>query len=531
MGMARSYRVVQRDQPFLLPPEMSEWLPEDHLVWFVLDVVDRLETSGFHESRRLGGQGRAGYDPEMLLALLVYAYAVGERSSRRIERLCTEHVAFRVLCAQDVPDHSTIARFRAAHHDLFAGLFAQVLRLCAAAGMVKVGVVAIDGTKIAANAAKGANRGQVAIDAEARRIAEEILSDADRVDAAEDARAVRSGEDSDRLPPGFADRSRRAANIERALRMLAEKDAQAAAADAVDAQQAQEFLRQVEAGQAPRGGRPGGVDPVRYQRARVARQQDRLREVEGVPGSEASYRRRQDKRRLKQAQQALAQAEQQAAAGQVDLRGGARRERERKAANARARGGGGCPQVNLTDPDSRLMTEGSGGGVVQGFNAQLMVTDDHLILGVHVSAEANDTNGFAPTLSVGADRAADLGLHIGTVLCDAGYFTIENLKAAGPDRLIAPGKNRELRPDPHPGAPPDADDPLAVMRHRMRNPENLATYKRRGAIVEPVIGHLKDQTKLRRFAQRGLQAVTAELHLAAAVLNLTKLHKNALATG
>ena len=97
--MARSYRPVVRDQEFLLPPNMAEWLATDHLVWFVLDVVDRLDTSGFHAARRTGGVGRAGYDPDMLLALMIYAYACGERSSRRIERLCTDHVAYRVVCA------------------------------------------------------------------------------------------------------------------------------------------------------------------------------------------------------------------------------------------------------------------------------------------------------------------------------------------------------------------------------------------------------------------------------------------------
>ena len=156
--MARSYRPVVRDQEFLLPPNMAEWLPEDHLVWFVLDVVEQLDTSRFHAARRTGGAGRQGYDPDLLLALLLYSYAVGERSSRRIERLCVDHVAFRVVCAQDVPDHTTIARFRAEHQDAFAEVFAQVLRLCANQGMVKVGTVAIDGTKIAANAARGAGR-------------------------------------------------------------------------------------------------------------------------------------------------------------------------------------------------------------------------------------------------------------------------------------------------------------------------------------------------------------------------------------
>lgn len=177
--MARSYRPVIRDQEFLLPPNMADWLPEDHLVWFVLDVVDQLDTTVFHAGRRTGGVGRQGYDPDMLLALLVYAYAVGERSSRRIERLCVDHVAFRVLCGQDGPDHSTIARFRAEHEEGFADLFAQVLQLCAAAGMVKVGVVSIDGTKIAANASKGANRSRDAVREEARRIAAGIVADAE----------------------------------------------------------------------------------------------------------------------------------------------------------------------------------------------------------------------------------------------------------------------------------------------------------------------------------------------------------------
>jgi transposase len=155
--MARSYRPVVRDQEFLLPPNMADWLAGDHLVWFVLDVVEQLDTSALHASRRTGGVGRAGYDPDMLLALMIYAYATGQRSSRRIEQLCADHVAYRVLCAQDPPDHTTIARFRAAHDDVFTDVFAQVLRLCAQAGMVRVGSIALDGTKIAANASTSAN--------------------------------------------------------------------------------------------------------------------------------------------------------------------------------------------------------------------------------------------------------------------------------------------------------------------------------------------------------------------------------------
>jgi len=156
---------------------MSDWLTEGHLAWFVIDAVAVLDTSGLHEraaARRDGTParstaGRAGYDPDMLLALLIYGYACGERSSRRFERLCATDVAFRVICAGDVPDHTVISRFRQTHADSFVELFAQVLRLCRAAGLAQLGTVAIDGTKIAANASRLANRSHEWLAAEATR--------------------------------------------------------------------------------------------------------------------------------------------------------------------------------------------------------------------------------------------------------------------------------------------------------------------------------------------------------------------------
>lgn len=513
---------------------MADWLPEDHLVWFVLDVVDQLDTTRFHASRRRGGVGRQGYDPDMLLGLLLYAYAVGERSSRRIEGLCVDHVAFRVLCGQDAPDHSTIARFRAEHHEGFADVFAQVLRLCADAGMVKVGVVSIDGTKIAANAAKAANRSRDAVRDQARRIAQDIVAEADSIDAAEDAAAAARGGSDDDLPPGFASRSGRAANIKKALEELDRQDAEHAEADAADRTRAEQFLADIEAGATKVGPTPAGVDPVLHQQARLRRLRGVIDDLDGVTGSQASRRRGDARRMLQRAEEALARAEEDAAAGRVDLRGPAQRERDRRTAKARARGGTG-PSVNLTDPDSRLMTEGASGGSVQGYNAQVAVTDDHLILGVHVSQDANDTHCFTPTLQAATLQAVALGKQIGTVLADAGYFTEHNLIADGPDRLIAPGKNREVHTDarqqPTTGPPPADAGPIKAMRHRLRDPDNAERYKRRGATVEPVIAHLKDQTGLRRFARRGIQAATAELNLAAAVINLTRLHRLTPATG
>src|SRR5947208_8653722 len=156
-SVAQNFLPCDRDQELLLPPSLREWLPEDHLAWFVLDAVEEMDLSAFVGAYREDGWGRAAFDPQMMVALLLYSYAVGERSSRGIERRCREDVAFRVITANQVPDHATVARFRARHEDALAGLFGEVLALCARAGAIQVGVIAVDGTRMKANAADRAN--------------------------------------------------------------------------------------------------------------------------------------------------------------------------------------------------------------------------------------------------------------------------------------------------------------------------------------------------------------------------------------
>src|SRR5215470_4157924 len=145
--MAKGYRPVDRDQPFLFPPDMREWLPGDHPVWLVIRAVGLMDTSAFHAGRKTGGAGAAGYDPDMLVTVLVWAYAHQVTSWRRIEQLCCTDAAFRVICGGNLPDHVTIARLRAGFGDAVAALFAQVLALRVALGMGKLGVVALDGMK------------------------------------------------------------------------------------------------------------------------------------------------------------------------------------------------------------------------------------------------------------------------------------------------------------------------------------------------------------------------------------------------
>ena len=212
--MAYNFLPVERDQLYLMPPSLKDWLPDDHLALFMIDVVDELDLSGLYEHYRFDGLGRAAYEPSVMVAVLLYAYCIGERSSRRIERRCTEDIAFRVLSANQVPDHATIARFLKTHKDALSALFCQVLVLCQHAGLVKLGVLYLDGTKIAASASGQANRTREDLEAETRRIVTEAIT----TDNEEDARY---GENrGDELPADLCDPRDRRARIAQAKARL-----------------------------------------------------------------------------------------------------------------------------------------------------------------------------------------------------------------------------------------------------------------------------------------------------------------------
>jgi transposase len=175
--MGQSFIACDREQSFLMPPDVRDWLPEGHFAWFVLDAVAAMDVGEFYAAYREDGRSRPAYEPSMMVALLLYGYARGVRSARAIERACEEDVAYRVIAAQQVPDHATIARFIERHERALGQLFGAVLGLCARAGLVRSGLVAIDGTKLAANASR-----ERTVDYE--RIAREILEEAKAVDAA-----------------------------------------------------------------------------------------------------------------------------------------------------------------------------------------------------------------------------------------------------------------------------------------------------------------------------------------------------------
>ncbi|HEV8638406.1 MAG TPA: transposase [Chloroflexota bacterium] len=251
-----NFRPVERDQQYLMPASLREWLPDDDLAWLVLDAVDQMDLGPIYARYRSDGWGAPAFEPAMMTALLLYAYATGERSSRRIEARCRRDIAYRVICANQTPDHATIARFRADHEAALGQLFTEVLRLCAAAGLCKLGLVAIDGTKLAADASPDANRPADALDAEIRR----ILDEAAAVDAAEDAE-YGSDRRGDELPADLADRGSRLARLREARRQLAEADA--------ERQRRSEAQQTRQAERLARGERPGrAVNPDAEHRRR-----------------------------------------------------------------------------------------------------------------------------------------------------------------------------------------------------------------------------------------------------------------------
>lgn len=209
--MSQNFLWCDRDQALLMPPSLRDWLGQDELAWCVLDVVAEMDLSAIYGGYRADGHGRAAFEPAMMVALLIYAYAVGERSSRAIERRCHVDVAFRVITANQVPDHATIARFRARHEHSLAELFGQVLGLCARAGLVSLGLVALDSTKLAANASGMSNRTY-------EQIAAELLAEAGAVDEAEDQQFGEAR--GDELPKEMADPASRRARLQEAKRQL-----------------------------------------------------------------------------------------------------------------------------------------------------------------------------------------------------------------------------------------------------------------------------------------------------------------------
>ena len=449
-----------------MPPDLRDWLAEGHLVWFVIDAVEQMDVAAFYAAYRRDGLGRPAYEPSMMVALVLYAYARGVRSARAIERACEEDIAFRVIAAQLKPDHATIARFVERHEQALAGLFGSVLALCAQAGMARVGVVAIDGTKIHANASREAT-----LDYE--QIAREILEEAKAIDAAEDE--LYGDARGDELPPELASGQGRRKWLREAQRRLDDKRAEQA--------------------------RP-------------------------IPRSRPA-RLKESKRRLQEQLQTECQAN---AAYQAYRARGVMKNGRRLGAAPKPYEPPATPQgtINTTDPDSRLVKGMR--GWLQGYNAQAATNEQQIVIAAEVTVASPDFGHLEPMLIAARSELHSAGVtEIPEIaLADAGYWhqqQMQRIIASGTQILIPPDSSR--RKTARPGWDGGL---YAVMRQALATDDGAELYRKRQQLIEPVFANTKFNRRMERFHRRGRSAVRTEWRLITATHNLMKLHKHQLAT-
>jgi hypothetical protein len=444
-----------------------------------------------------------------VLSLLLYAYATGVSSSRQIERCCEMDVAFKVIAAMKVPDHSTIAVFRRRHQDAIGEVFVQVLALCAEAGLVRVGVIAIDGTKIAANASRDCTRSYVSI-------VEELLADAEEIDRDEDER--HGGDRGDEPPAGLRSREeRRQALADAKARLEAQRREQ------LQTGEAQEFEAGIEL----------DLEELERQRqGRVSWQREgshqlrahRERQADPVPRGRRE-RLQSAKRRLEQELAVDVAVNQIYEAWHVTGRDtlGRRIGKRPKPYTPPL-----LPEgvVNITDPDSRLIHD-KRMSKLQGYNAQAAVScDGQIILAAEISTRSPDFGHLAPVFDAAVRDLASAGVHQRpqTVLADAGYWHSEQtdqIVAAGTQVLIPP--QSRTRATPRPGWDTGR---YAFMRAVLASPAGSALYHQRAQSVEPTFGQIKHNRGFRQFRRRGRAAVRSEWRLITATVQAAESRRS-----
>ena len=510
--MPQNFIECDREQAFLMPPSLRDWLPADHLAWFVIESVDRLDLEAFFAAYRADGHGRAAYEPSMMVGLVLYAYSTNVRSSRAIERHCRQDIAYRVITGNRVPDHATIARFIVRHQQRLAELFTSILRLCAKAGLVRSGVVAVDGTKLSASANSDAN-----VDYD--RIAREIITEAIATDAAEDEQYGDAR--GDELPPELFTEAARREWLTRTL----EHEQSAEAEDHEDA---------------PVGNQNGdpltGFDADRILARTQGRQgwlRESHRQLEQERWETAGPIPRSRSERLRNA---AWQFEENLAA---ELRGNKAYEASREQRRGTRRLGGPprpysppeIPQgeVNVTDPDSRRMKGNR--RYIQGYNAQAVVNEQQIVIAAEVGTAAGDFSHLRPMIDAALGELEQVGEpdKPTVAVADAQYWNEQHMDDVtgqhGIQVLIPPdsGKRKGERPGWTGGR-------YSFMRRVLATDLGKQLYHKRQESIEPVYGHTKHNRRFDRFHRRGRLAVRTEWRLITMSHNLTKLHRHQLAS-
>ena len=499
----------------MLPPDVREWLPADHLAWFVVDAVAEMDLSAFYAVYRADGHGRAAYEPSAMVALVLYAFATGVRSSRAIERHCRQDVAYRVITGNLVPDHATIARFICRHEGALADLFSEVLGLCDRAGLVKPGVVSIDGTRIAGNASPEVNH---TFD----QIAREILAEAKATDEAEDE--LYGEERGDELPEQLRTPEGRRAFFGQAKRERERDEEQARSEPEPESVSTEEVALQLEAKNIVGRGRQGRDAWLREGKRQL--EQHRWEHPAAIPRSRPG--------RLSMAADRLET--------DLEVERRANEAYERYRATARDRLGRRLSRppdpysppdvptgkVNVTDPDSRPIPIGF--GFVQGYNAQAAVNEQQIVLAAEITNTSTDFSQLSPmvTATLGELERAGTDQLPDAVAADAGYWNEQHMDDVVANKhipvLVAPDKGTRATPKRW-----LASGRAAWMRAVLGSEHGHQRYRKRKQTVEPLFGNTKHNNGVYRFHRRGRLKVRLEWRLLMMTHNLTKLHRHHLA--
>ena len=462
--MSKNFRTCDLDQPFLLPPSLQEWLPEGHLARFIAELAEGLDLSKIYgQYGRRDGRGKAAYHPLMMVRSLLYGYCVGIMSSRRMERASYEDVAFRYLCANQHPDHDTIASFRQQHLPVVAELFTQVLQLCNQAGLVKLGHVAIDGTKQQANASKHKAMSYGRMEEKEKQLkaeVEKLLAQAAETDAAEDA-LYGKGKRGDELPAELARRDSRLKKIAEAKAALEQEARERAEAKkkAVEEKLAERQKKEEETGK-KMGGRPPEV-----------------------PDPEQAQPDPKDQRNFTDPESRI-------------MPDGARKGSFVQGYNVQI----------AVDSKAQIIVAAE---ITQQTNdkQQLAPMLEQVVknMGTKPVAVTADTGYFSASQ---VNDARTEGIEL--------YIAIGKQKHDQPEPAAI---NESVEP------PAETESAKEKMKQRLQTDTGKALYKMRKAIVEPVFGQIKAARGIRAFLLRGIDKASAEWKLICATHNLLKLFR------
>jgi transposase len=482
----KTYRPYAPGQSYLLPPSPSEWLPEDHLAYFVLELLEDLDLGEIERViQRRDSRGERPFSPRMMTALLLYGYSVGVTSSRKLEKATHEDVAFRVIAGGEHPHFTSINDFRATHRQALGNLFQQLLAECMSAGLVKLGHVAIDGTKMKANASKHKAMSFDRMEKEDVRLTAEIEAYFDQAEAAdaEEDKLYGVGEQQHDLPAELRRREDRRAKIREVREALKKETAKKRA---VELQQLANELR------------------------------DKAEEPTTSPTKQSTFTT------------VAAQHDQQAAElddDDDDLPPPTADDDLPRNTPPKTPDGTPKPkaQRNFTDPDSRIMVRD--GAFLQAYNGQIAVDEEHqIIVAAALSNQGPDQEYFEPMLERVVENC---GAVPERTTADSGYFTANNValaEAMGTEPFIAVGGHlRNGLPDEQQTYAQWRTPERLAMRALLETPRGHAAYARRKATVEPVFGQIKACRGIRQMSFRGIWKNRCEWLLICATHNLLKL--------